>query len=73
MIDENINIQWIPETKLDHSFLSAQFLTNDYRKLYCLNVSVRGGGLFVDVFTFATVNLGSKYLIIFKSYAYVLK
>ena len=68
MTDENINIQWIPETKLDQSFRSAQFLTNDYRKPYCLNVSVRGGGLFVDVFTFATVNLGSKYLIIFKSY-----
>ena len=68
MIDENINILWIPETKLDQSFLSAQFLTNDYRKPYCLDVSVRGGGLFVHVFTFATVNLGSKYLIIFKSY-----
>ena len=64
IIDENMNIPCIPGIKLDQSFPSAQFLTNDYRKPYRLDVSLRSGGLFVHVTSYLLLQQLSRFKIL---------
>ena len=57
LIEQNIDIFAIAETKLDSSFSESQFLLEGMKKLYRFDVSSRKGGLHLYV----NKNISSNY------------
>ena len=49
MINKNIDILAVAETKLDNSFSDNQFLLSGYKKPFRLDVNSRSGGLLIYV------------------------
>ena len=49
MIGDKYDVLCIAETKLDSSFPKAQFIRDDYKPPYRLDVSIRTGGLMVYI------------------------
>ena len=49
IINENVDILCIAETKIDESFPTAQFIIPGYHKPYRLDISDRQGGLLVYI------------------------
>ena len=49
IINENLDILCIAESKIDKSFTTAQFNLRGYQKPYRLDVSDRKGGLLVYI------------------------
>ena len=49
MLDKNIDIFLISETKLDHSFLSAQFKIEGFTTSYRYERSDKGGGFLLYI------------------------
>ena len=49
IIDSNVEIVTIAETKLDSSFPSAQFIVDGYSALYRKDRNANGGGLLVYI------------------------
>ena len=49
VIDENVDILCIAETKIDESFPTAQFILPGYHKPYRLDITDKQGGLLVYI------------------------
>ena len=49
IINENVDILCIAETKIDESFPTAQFLWSGYHKTYSLDISDKQGGLLIYI------------------------
>ena len=49
LIDDNIDILMISETKLDQSFPTNQFMINCFSATFCLDRNDKGGGIILYI------------------------
>ena len=49
IVNENVDILYIAETKIDESFPTAQFFLSGYHKPYRLDISNKQGGLLIYI------------------------